>query len=525
MKDQGRGLVVLGGKSSFGLGDYASGLLEEMLPVSSNVPLTRDRVDMALLLIVDRSGSMDDSRQGVNKMAMAREAAAQAVQMLRPEDQIGILVFDTDPQWVVPVEKVGDRQQELRSRINRIQASGGTDIFSALQAGYNQIKDIKASQKHILLLSDGQSWKGNYEGLIERMKPYNITLSTVAIGSDADSEYLSTLARLGEGRFYLTQRFTDMPQIVYREVSVATRVSEVEGQVQPAFVTPSPVLRGLRPEEMPALSGYVATRLKDAATVVLRSQRGDPLLAQWQYGLGRVVAWTSDAEGLWSGEWVSRPEFAKIWEQAVRWTMAPPVDQRLRLSTEVKGGRATITIDAVDQDSLFVNLVETRAQLTHADGSRETLTLAQVGPGRYQATVPATKPGQYRVDVSQTREGQQALAETGGYAVPWTREFRRLGSNEALMKQMAAATGGGAIGDPGQAFSRQGMPSTPGWEPVWPYLIALSLLLLPLEVALRRVRRLPFRRRREDGSPPFSLERARAERAAAEEQPLTRRAA
>ncbi len=495
VKDHGRGLFVVGGMNSYGLGDYSNRLLEDILPVSSDSPLTQQRGDMALILLIDRSGSMDESSGGVTKMAMAREAAIQAVTALKPNDQIGVIAFDTDPTWIVPVTQVGANMTDYRDRISRLEASGGTDIYSAMQAGYNAIQGLNATQKHIILLTDGQSWKGPYQTLLQKMNQGGITLSTIAVGSDADTSWLSELARLGGGRYYFTSQFSDLPKIVFREVNAATKVSKVEGDVLPQVVSPSPLLRGLGTGQIPSLGGYVATKPKDTATIVLKSDRGDPLLAQWQYGLGRVVAWTSDTEGLWSSSWASQPQFSKVWEQAVRWSMAPPIDRGLQLKTAVDGQQATITVDSVDSNGLFINLADTRAQITDPNGNHSTVRLQQVAAGRYQATMPVGKPGLYRVDVTQDRGDQTHGTEIGGFAVSFAPEFPRLGSNDALLKGMAAMTGGKTIADPSEAFSRDGLTPRSGWQPIWSYLLGLALLLLPIEVAVRRIRNLPLQRR------------------------------
>ncbi len=512
VRDQGRGLLVVGGRSSYGLGDYVGDSLEDILPVSSEAPLSRDRGDMALVLVVDKSGSMDDESGGVTKIAMAREAAIQATSVLKPNDQIAIIAFDTDPTSIVSPQKVGNNLDSMRGQLSALQASGGTDIYTALQMAYNTTLGMKATTKHITLLTDGQSWKGPYKELIQKMNDAKITMSTIGIGSDADQGWLSEMASLGKGRYYFTERFNDIPKIVYREVAAATKVAEVNGQVNPQFVVPSPVLRGMSRNDMPPLSGYVATKPKDAAAVILKSSQGDPLLSQWQYGLGRVVAWTSDAQGLWSAQWVSQPTFSRVFDQAVRWTMAPPIDHALQVTARVDGGQATITANSVDQNGQFVDLADTQATVQGPDGLQQTVPLRQTAPGRYQAAISALNAGVYRVEVHQSKNGRNLAAETGGYAVPPAPEFRGLGSNDALMKEMAAMTGGNATHNPADAFSRAGMPSSPGWEPLWPYLLAVSLLLLPVEIALRRIRSLPFGQRDdEDPEQPPAIAVAEAE--------------
>lgn len=499
VKDHGHGLFVAGGSSSYGLGNYSNGPLEQMLPVSSDSPITKQRGDMALILLIDKSGSMDESNNGVTKIAMAREAAIQAAGALKANDQIGVIAFDTDSQWIVPMERVGGSINDVRSRISQLQASGGTDIYSALRTAYSAMQSVQATQKHVILLTDGQSWKGPYQALLQNMSQDHITLSTIAVGSDADKAWLSELAKLGDGRYYFTNQYSDIPQIVIREVNAATKVSKVEGRVEPQLASPSPILRGMGSGSMPSLSGYVATRPKDQATTVLKSDRGDPLLAQWQYGLGRVVAWTSDTEGMWSSSWVGQPQFDRVWDQSVRWSMAPPVNRSLQVSTLVDGDTATISVNSVDQNGLFINLADTKAQITGPDGYKSMAHLQQTAAGRYEVTVPATAPGLYRVDLSQTRQGQTIpVLETSGFAVSSSPEFRRLGSNDALLKELAAMTGGRAIRDPAEAFSRDGMPSSTDWQPLWGYLLSFALVMLPLEIAVRRIRALPFGRKGSD---------------------------
>jgi Ca-activated chloride channel homolog len=493
VRDQGRGLLVLGGKNSYGLGDYLSTPLEEMLPVTSEPPASKQRGDMALILLIDKSGSMDDSSNGVTKIAMAREAAIQATGELKPDDQIAVIAFDTDPQWIVPPQKVGNNLNAIRDRIASLDSSGGTDIYTALQTAFSTMQGLQATTKHITLLTDGQSWKGPYQILMQRMQQAHITLSTIGVGGDSDKDWLSELATLGQGRFYFTERFTDIPKIVFREVNAATRVAQVDGIVGPQFAAPSPILRGISKDGLPTLNGYVATKPKDGATLVLKSNQGDPLLAQWQYGLGRVVAWTSDTQGIWTSQWVTQPQYAHIWDQSVRWTMAPPIDRGLQLSAQVDGAHALLTAESVDINGQFVNLADTRANLWGPDGKQQSLTLRQVAPGRYQADLPADKTGLYKVEVHQARQGQQEVMESTGYEVPFSAEYRGLGSNDGLLKALAEDTGGRAVHDSAGIFSREGLPSIPGWEPMWPFLLGLALILLPVEVALRRIRHLPFR--------------------------------
>src|SRR4029077_5973075 len=142
--------------------------------------------------------------------------------------------------------------------------------------------------------------------LIERMRPAQITLSALAIGSDSDTRLLSGLARLGGGRYYFTERSAQIPRIASKETTILTRNAIVEGEVAAVVDEQSPLLRGLS-GDFPPLEGYVATTRKDRAVTALESERGHPLLAHWQYGLGRVVAWPPGGQRRWASDCAQWP--------------------------------------------------------------------------------------------------------------------------------------------------------------------------------------------------------------------------
>src|SRR5918911_493568 len=131
VQNLGGGLLVIGGENSYSLGDYAKTPLGDVLPVTMNIPGKRDRGSVSMMLIIDKSGSMDMREEGVTKMQMAREAATLALDSLDANDRIGVLQFDTQPRWVVPARTVGSGGQvdQIKERIKTIEASGGTEIY------------------------------------------------------------------------------------------------------------------------------------------------------------------------------------------------------------------------------------------------------------------------------------------------------------------------------------------------------------------------------------------------------------
>ncbi|MBI2941253.1 MAG: VWA domain-containing protein [Chloroflexi bacterium] len=490
----GRGLVVIGGDNSFSVGNYGGTPLADILPVQMNVPGKIERGNIALLLIIDKSGSMDSREQGVTKMEMARKAAILASDVLDPNDQLGVTAFDTDNQWVVPIQRVGDRDNlnRIQERVSRIEASGGTEIYKALGIGYEAIVNSRARYKHIILLSDGRSLtNSDYSELINRMRAAKVTLSTIAIGSDADLDLMQELARQGDGRYYFTENPRDIPQITTRETRIASGAAAVEGAFQPKVVAPSPILKSIAEAQVPQLHGYVVTSPRDTANVVVTSDRSDPILAHWNYGLGRVVIFTADASPKWAPDWQSWPLFGKFWLQALHWSMRSPTDPNLQISSVVEGEQIRLRVEAIDDEGIFQDLLDLRAHIYAGDGTPVETVLSQVRPGRYEAEFTVENPGTYRVEVEQRQGSASAKTETSGFVVPYPAEYRRFGVNQDLLNRITQLSGGQLIAEPAVVFRREAIFEGFEWQPFWHLFLAAAVVLFPFDVAVRRLRLSP----------------------------------
>jgi uncharacterized membrane protein/Mg-chelatase subunit ChlD len=488
VQDLGRGLLVVGGARAFAPGGYQGTPLDDLLPVSAEPPIEPQQGSLALFLVVDRSGSMDvvtgggTSAGGATKMAMAREAAIEAAGLLQPQDTLGVIAFDSSFQWVVPPTKLRtpDDAKRAAALISTIKPGGGTSILPPLEAAYQAALDVDAPLKHVILLTDGESNDRGFEGLIARMKPAQITLSTLAIGSDADTKLLSNLAHIGGGRYYFTERSTQIPRIASKETTILTRNAVVEGQVAAVVADPSPILRSLS-GDLPALSGFVATTRKDRAVTALESEKGLPLLAHWQYGLGRVVAWTSDAQQGWGSDWATWPDAGQFWSQAVRWSLPAPVRADFQPSAELgtDGRQVTLQVQALSDDGHFADLRDARATVLSPDGSAREVRLPQRGPGTYSLDTSVSAPGVYRVLFA-----QGTTQEVAAFSAPDAIERHSVGMNRALLNTLATASGGREMTDPAELSAPANGPG-PAIE-VWPWLLPLALALLPLDVLLRR---------------------------------------
>lgn len=490
VRDLGRGLLAIGGDTSFGQGDYIGTPLDDALPVRSSVRSHRDQGRVALQLVIDTSGSMADDvfHEGTTKIEMAKQAALLSAQQLAPRDQVGIMTFDSYQHWILPMTAVlGLGPTAIQDRLAPLQADGGTDIFPALSKAFDAVRDTDARYKHVILMTDGMSCcGGDYAGILDRMRGASVTLSTIAVGGDADQQLLSQLARQGDGRYYFAEHARDIPRLMTRETDLATRGPVVEGVVTPRQVGADSVLSTLAAGGLPRLGGYLVTTPKDLADVLLVSDAADPVLARWQYGLGRAVAWTSDLRGRWSDAWVEWPGTAQLFSELVGWTIAP-AQGPIRLNLRADGEAGHIT---VDETAPAGSPGQVRAHVAQAGGQPLEVDLSATGPGRYSATFPLNGPGTYFVRVDEQRDGAAVATAEAGLPVSYAAEFRQVTADTRRMEQIARAGGGHVLEDPAAAFANDLTPiSVP--LPLGPILLAIAAVLLPLEVGIRRFQASP----------------------------------
>lgn len=489
VRDLGKGLLVVGGDESYAAGGYFRTPLEDMLPVDLNLPSKLDIPSVGMVLVIDRSGSMDVGHVlngvGVTKLSLAKEAAYQAVAQLSERDYVGVIGFDSAATWAVELQPLGDPTR-FHDRIQGMSIGGGTNIYSGLQPAVQALVASKARSKHIVVLTDGVSEGGDYEGLLKQMEANNITLSSVAVGSDADEAFLQNLATAGKGRFYSTEKGDALPQIFAHESHIAARSYLIEHPFAPARTSPSAILDGLG--GLPELQGYVGTSPKPTGQIALVSDAGDPVLAQWQYGLGRVVAWTSDAKGQWATDWVTWPDFPRFWTQALRWSTGAEAGNMLQPRVEWEGGTARITVDAAQPDGSLIGDLDVGAAVVGPNFVTSTVALRQTAAGRYEGTFSATEEGAYLVQVRGTGATVGSVGQTLGMVVPYSPEYRGVPSDNGLLGRLASLTGGRVLSlDNPAASLEHNLPAARSTSDLWPLLLFLAILLLPFDVGVRRL--------------------------------------
>ncbi len=485
VRDLGGGLVAVGGPTSFGVGGYYGTPLEDALPIDMQIKDEQRRPSLAIVFIIDHSGSMTDASGGVVKLELAKEAAARSIELLFPTDRVGVIQFDDVASWVVPMTDLTD-PSAVTSAIGSIQAGGGTDIMSGLQAMADVLPDDPAKVKHVILLTDGGADPTGIPELVQQLFTENgITLSTVGVGNDA-APFLEELAVIGGGRYHFTNDASSIPSIFTEETSLATRAYIVEESFFPTLVNSSPILSNI--ESTPRLHGYIASSAKDLAQVILESEKGDPILAAWQYGLGRSVAFTSDATGRWARDWVRWEGFPTFWAQAVRYTIGDNLNSALEMTVSTEDDLAHMVINAQNRTGEFLNNYQIEANIVAPNGEAQSITLQQIAPGRYESTFQPDEQGVYLIRISGVDKANAAsFSETTGWALSYSPEYQRLDSNPDLLLRLVNLTNGKiASANPADVFIHD-LKSTRASRPIAAWLLLLAALLLPFDIAIRRL--------------------------------------
>jgi len=485
VRDLGGGLVVIGGGESYAPGGYFQTPIEETLPVEMRLRDQQRVPQITIAYVIDRSGSMMVSgASGVTNLELAQEAIIRSIDFLQPTDRAGVVSFDSEAFWVAEVQTISDRVG-LQNLVASLRSGGGTDILAGYRLASESLIDETSQRKHIILLTDGGA---SDAGLIDLSKSlnadYGITTSVIAIGGGSP-DFLAGMASAGGGNYHPVQIVESIPLIFSQETVLATRAYTVETIFTPDLTAISPIMNGI--DALPALRGYVATSEKDTATVILRAPEPypDPILASWQYGLGRAVAFTSDAAPRWAADWVTWDGFAQFWGQAARWTMAQGVDNALEARVVMEGDSARVVVDAREADGAFRNGLTLDTLLTQPDGESVRLALRQVAPGRYEAAFTPTDEGAYFVRaIASEGESGGALSPLSGWVMRYSAEYGQQGAD--VLPAIAAISGGEFVSDPESIYDRRAL-ALDAQVPLAPILLLVALLLLPIDIAVRRL--------------------------------------
>jgi Mg-chelatase subunit ChlD/uncharacterized membrane protein len=502
----GGGLIVIGGPDTLGAGNWQGSELEKIVPVNMEIPAERILPAGALVLVLDHSGSMSGPMPGapdVSKQTIANESAILALQTLHRDDWMGLVAFDSAPTWIVNLAP-NQNSTSTEKRIRSIAPAGGTSIVPALDAACDALAALdskKVATKRILLMTDGQSEPGNYEASLKRIRAANIAVSTIAVGADADRPLLARIAQNSGGASYSVDNPRQLTQVFVREARTLRRqlIHEPPGGIFIAQTrSGEELIKGLAGGALPNLNGMVLTSPKLSPLVntplVSVGRYRDPILSEWQSGLGRAAVFTGDATRRWGAPWVASSAYGKFWAQLVRVVQRPSMSGDFDVQTVREGSKTRLIVEATDRIGDAINFYAFAGNVAGPrDTPPEVLKLMQTGPGRYETTFDSHEPGNHVAAIQFSGPSGQRGTLLAGVSTQLSIELRDLQSNDGLLSEIAGRTGGRMLpsfehgAEMADLFTRDGLSESISSRPITDVLLITLVCMTLLDVAVRRI--------------------------------------
>ena len=508
-QQMGAGLVMIGGPNSFGAGGWDETELEKAMPVDFRIKSAKVVPRGALAMLMHAS---EIARGNHWQKVIAKEA----IKALGPRDYCGVIHWNGNEQWLWKpgMAVVGTNRDKMLAKMDRMMPGDMPDFDPAMvmaQRAFAALPD--AAIKHMIVISDGDPSRPTAK-VVNALKRLNVTVSTVAVGAHgpAESQALSRLAAATGGKFYKVNNPKMLPKIFQREARRVARplIKESSVGMVPMVKYDHEMIRGIE-GPLPRIHGYVMTSKKESelAEVVLVAplppgEVNSTLLAGWTYGLGKTVAFTSDASARWNQPWTDWAGYDKFFGQIVRWSMRPVGDdQNFTVATDFRDGRVHVVVNALDKSDEFLNFLEMAARVSGPDlDNPPDLKIQQTAPGRYEGSFPTGASGSYFITIS---PGTGRSLITAGVNVPYSDEFRDRYTNESLLGQMAGLVPKGAReGTVGLVIEapegsddvrplleinsfRHDLPKATSSRDIWYTMVLLASCLFFFDVFVRRV--------------------------------------
>lgn len=500
-QSMGCGLIMLGGPNSFGAGGWNNTEVEEAMPVDFQIKSAKVVPKGALVLVMHASEMADGNH-------WQKIIAKEAIKALGNEDYCGLLPGVDRWLWG-DVIKVRNNRQRMLGLIDRMTPMDMPDFdsgFRLAHRGFSKLPD--AAVKHMIVISDGDPAPPS-NSMIAALRKLGVSVSAVAVGchGPAESSVMKDLAKRTGGKYYEVLNPNALPRIFQKEARRVARplVYERENGFVPYIKFPSEIVNGI--DQLPPITGFVQTSVKENPLVEVSLVSPQPpgeenatILASWTYGLGKSVAFTSDAGARWTKSWTSWPGYDKLFSQAVRWSMRPAGDQgKFSVATEVEQGQVRVVVTALDKNDDFLNFLDLRGAVVGPDMKPNQLKLEQTAPGRYVGSFATQDTGAYTVMLS---PGAGRAPILTGINVPYSSEFRDREADEALLNNMARlkpqdGEAGAVIQDEAGIgrvdellktnVFRHDLAKATSRQDVWQYALLAAGLLFLADVFFRRV--------------------------------------
>jgi len=483
IRDFAGGFIVTGGKNSYALGGYKNTVLEAVLPVNMEPDGENEVPEMAIMMVIDHSGSMSYSEGGISCLDLAKASAVSAVETVRSTDYVGVISFDDSYSRVVGLQKA-ENITGIKLGISSIQDGGGTSIYPAVEAAVKDLSGISSTIKHIILLTDGEDGLdySAYAPLLTRINDEGITLSTVSIGTGSNTMLLDALAEAGNGRSYHADINTDIPRIFAQEIYLSVNSYIVNREFTPAITSNDAILSGVTNNGLPTLLGYIATSAKNQSTQLLVSDSDDPILSVWQYGLGKTVAWTSDVTSQWSANYAGWANYQRLWHNLIQYVTTKNSIEGVSTEVRQNGNKATINYTTENFSS------DTKVYATIADDSGKIteVQLDPTNPGSFTSDFTMTDNGVYSINLKQY-DGDTLMGSVNTAAImQYSLEYRFYDTSTSL-DEFVKSIGGNMIENASEVFNEE-LDLVRKQKDVSTILLLIAIVIFLLDIFIRRFR-------------------------------------
>ena len=482
----GGGFVMLGADGSFAPGGYRGSALAEVLPVELRERPRKPRETRAVVLVIDKSGSMRLD----HRLVHARKAAKAVEKALHAQDELGVVGFDSSPFEVSSLQRVETLGPTLAARVDRLKPGGKTRLHPALLLTGEMLGRSAANRKHVVVLSDGEtggSDRDTLEAVAAMRRDRKVTVSAVAIGDKANTALLRRVARRGGGAFHHTYDASSLPRIVLSELQEKPARSKPDRpSYRPVLTRQTRIFEEFPERSLPRITGFVSapTRRGAVTDVSVRGGPGGegPLAASWRYGKGRAAAFMADFHGGWTRAWLQWEGVDAFWSRLLDW-LAPRPDPALAHEVRINSSGRGIVVDFYAWHEVRDGALRFRFEGPATDGAG---VMRRLAPGHHRAEFPATAPGAYRIEVAEERSGAAVRYPPLGYTLAHAPAAEAPGKrfNRELLASLADATGG--------EINPEGRPQAPAGrrvvsaEPLRAYTMLAAALLFLCETFVRR---------------------------------------
>jgi uncharacterized membrane protein len=480
VRDFGVGLVCVGGDQTYAAGGYRGTPLESTLPVSMELDSKKVLPSGAVVLVMH-------GMEFGNGDQVARDCAQGCLAALGPNDEMGVTLWDGTEHWLFELQKVGNKKALMQKIAGMNQGDLGS-FQNILQMSYDALKNSHANLKHIIVFSDGDPGPPS-QALMQQIASDRITVSSVLISGHSPPDTMMWMAHEGKGQFYNVTSPNELPQIFIKETAVILKSAIYEDPFKPQVRSQTELIRGISASDYPTLLGNVATSEKPRAETPLLTDKGDPLLAHWHYGLGRSVAFTSDAKAKWGKIWLNWDKYRQFWSQVGQWSLRRIENADFVTDVNVDKGEGVINVEALDSQGNYKNFLDLQTVVVSPKGEHQTVRLEQTGPGHYEARFPTKDVGAYMLNLMEMKGTNVQAYQSIGASVNYSPEFTSSEPNRSLLRRIAESTGGKFldVDDPSINPFEHDRHKTFQPRDLWETLLKLAIIMFVVDVGVRRI--------------------------------------